>query len=176
MTLAAMLVALTALACAVQESRTYPIEVFTEMHYSQAVRSQETPRLDPVEDAVPYVAIGTDEVLTVPERQTRPYDVARAAELYRINCATCHGDSGTGDGPAARYITADNSYWAAVNESPYVSPANLIEKRATYDQDAMYTLISNGIIVMPRFRNLLPEEDIREIVEYIYDQNHGVGN
>jgi mono/diheme cytochrome c family protein len=173
--LAVAVVAVSAAACAVQESNTYPIEIFSEMHYSQSTRMQEPPRLAPVADAVPFQQIGTEQVLTVPERLERPYDAARARELYRINCSTCHGMSGTGDGPAAQHITATDSYWAQTNDSPYVGPADLFEKRATYDQEAMINLVSNGIVVMPRFRNLLAEEDIREIVAYVYDQNTGVG-
>ena len=174
--MAAVIVAVFgATACAVQETNTYPIEIFSEMHYSQSTRMQEPPRLAPAEDAVPFRQIGTNEVLEVPERVERPYDAGRARELFRINCSTCHGMSGTGDGPASPHITANDSYWATTNDSPYVGPANLIEKRATYDQDAMFNLVNNGIVVMPRFRHLLPEEDIREIVTYIYDQNTGVG-
>ena len=173
--IAVLLVAVSAAACAVQESNTYPIEIFSEMHYSQSTRMQEPPRLAPAADAVPFVEIGTEETLEVPEFRERPYDVARARELYRINCATCHGMSGTGDGPAAQHITATHSYWAQTNDTPYVAPADLIEKRATYDQEAMINLITNGVIVMPRFGNLLPEEDIREIATYIYDQNNGIG-
>ena len=162
-------------ACAVQESNTYPIEIFSEMHYSQSTRMQEPPRLAPAEDAVPFRQIGTEEVMIVPERAERPYDAGRAKELYRVNCSTCHGMSGAGDGPATPHIVAADSYWATTNDAPYVGPANLIEKRETYDQDAMFNLVNNGVVVMPRFRNLLPEEDIREIVAYIYDQNTGVG-
>ena len=172
---AVVAVAISAAGCAVQESNTYPIEIFSEMHYSQSTRMQEPPRLAPVADAVPFQEIGTEQVLTVPEKVERPYDATRARELYRINCATCHGTSGTGDGPAAQHITATDSFWAQTNDSPYVGPADLIEKRATYDQEAMFNLVSNGIVVMPRFRNLLPEEEIREIVAYVYDQNTGIG-
>ena len=174
--LAAMIVAVIgASACAVQESNTYPIEIFSEMHYSQATRMQEPPRLAPEADAVPFRQIGTEEILNVPERAERPYDASRARELYRVNCSVCHGLSGAGDGAASPHIVANHSYWATTNDAPYVGPANLIEKRETYDQDAMFNLVNNGIVVMPRFKNLLPEEDIREIVAYIYDQNTGVG-
>ncbi len=173
----AVVTALTAsTACAVQESNTYPIEIFSEMHYSQAVRAQESPRLDPVAGAVSFQEVGTDVVLEVPEFVERPYNATRAKELYRVNCATCHGMSGSGDGPASQYLTATDSYWATTNDAPYAAPADLIEKRATYDRDAMINLITNGIVVMPRFGNLLPEADIREIATYIYDDTGGIGH
>ncbi len=173
--LAIAIVVVSSTACAVQESNTYPIEIFSEMHYSQSQRNQEPPRLAPVSDAVAFVPIGSEDVLTVPEHKERAYNAERARELYRINCATCHGMSGAGDGPAAAHMVATDSYWATTNDSPYVGPANLIEKRATYDQEAMINLVTNGVVVMPRFRNLLPEEDIREIVAFVYDQNTGIG-
>ena len=36
----------------ITQSTTYPIELFSEMHYSPAYKSQETPRLKPVAEAV----------------------------------------------------------------------------------------------------------------------------
>lgn len=44
-------------------------------------------------------ALGTDGALEMP---TRALDVARGAFLYGANCASCHGTTGMGDGPAAR--------------------------------------------------------------------------
>ena len=47
-----------------QESGTYPIEIFTEMHYSQAYRSQEIPRLSGVESAVAYNGEGDAQTVS----------------------------------------------------------------------------------------------------------------
>ncbi len=162
-------------ACAVQESNTYPIEIFSEMHYAQSVRSQEPPRLPPVAQAVPFQQIGSNKVLEVPEVRERRYDHERARELFRVNCSVCHGDSGVGDGSAAQHITSTSGYYATVNGEPYAAPAHLKEKRDTYDKEAMINIITNGIVVMPRFGNLLSEEEIREIATFIYDEESGLG-
>lgn len=181
MSLVAPLTAVLALAsvvaagCAVQESNTYPIELFSEMHYAQSTRSQEPPRLPPVDGAIVFQGVGSENRLDVPDVRERPYDAARARELYRVNCSVCHGDSGVGDGSAAAAITSPRSVYAATQGEPYASPANLKEKRGDYDRDAMVTLITNGILVMPRFGNLLTEEEIREIATYIYDEQTGLG-
>lgn len=161
--------------CAVQESNTYPIEIFSEMHYSQAPRSQEPQRLQPPAEAVPFQQIGTGQVLEVPDFKERPYDPAVARELFRVNCSVCHGDTGVGDGPAAQHIISSRSYYATTNDEPYAAPANLHDKRETYDKDAMINIITNGIVVMPRFGKLLSEEDIRDIATFIYDEETGLG-
>lgn len=161
--------------CAVQESNTYPIEIFSEMHYSQAPRSQEPQRLQPPAEAVPFQQIGTGQVLEVPDFKERLYDPAVARELFRVNCSVCHGDTGAGDGPAAQHITSSHSYYATTNDEPYAAPANLHDKRETYDKDAMINIITNGIVVMPRFGKLLSEEDIRDIATFIYDEETGLG-
>ena len=166
---------LGASACAIQESNTYPIETFSEMHYSQASRSQEPPRLPPVQGAIAFNGIGTENRLDVPDVRERPYDADRARELFRVNCSVCHGTTGEGNGPAAEHLTATDSYYYAINDEAYAAPANLKTKRDEYDKQAMVNIITNGIIVMPRFGNLLAEEDIREIATYIYDEQTGIG-
>ena len=173
--LTASVVAIAASACAIQESNTYPVEIFSEMHYSQASRSQEPPRLQPVSGAIVFEGVGTENRLDVPDVQERPYDAERARDLFRVNCSTCHGDSGTGDGPAAEHLTATDSYYYAVNGEAYTGPANLKTKRDEYDKNAMVNIITNGIVVMPRFGNLLAEEEIREIATFIYDTQSGLG-
>ena len=173
--LTASVLVLFASACAIQESNTYPIEIFSEMHYSQASRSQEPPRLPPVQGAVVYEGIGTENTLAVPDVRERPYDAARAKELFRVNCSVCHGLTGDGSGPAAEHLVATDSYYYAINGEAYTAPANLLTKRDEYDKQAMTNIITNGIVVMPRFGRLLPEEDIREIATYIYDKQTGIG-
>lgn len=161
---------------AVQQSNTYPVEVFTEMHYSPAVRNNEPTRLNP-SGADLLVSLGNPEsVWNVPDINVRPYDALNARELYRVNCSVCHGVNGLGDGNAATYITASNSYYATTTGTVYEAPPNLQMSRQTLNRETIYLTILNGVTVMPQFRGLLSEEDIREIVEYVFDEQNGLGS
>ena len=173
----ASLVALAAGAC-VQQSNTYPIEIFKEMHYSQAHRPQEPPRQAPLRRAVAFVPAGGPEVmLDVPAQRTRPYDPAVARELYRVNCTVCHGVSGTGDGPAVPHITATNSFYASQSGgTPYAPPPNLIELRSDRTPEAWFTVLNSGVNVMPRFGAMMTEEEMRDLVEYMFDEQTGLGS
>ena len=172
-----MLASVTASACAVQESNTYPVETFSEMHYSQSFRMQEPPRLAPLADSVAFVSAGdASQVLNVPNKRERAYDPAVASNLYRVNCSVCHGVSGLGDGNAARHITSANSFYATTQGTPYGAPPNLVDSAATRltERDTMVGFITSGAVVMPPFGKLLPEEDIRDIVNYIFDKETGL--
>ena len=158
---------------------TYPIETFTEMHYTQSYRVQEPPRLNAVNGAEVFVQLPTEETLRVPDRLERPYTPAGGAELYRVNCAVCHGAGGGGDGSIVPYLTASDSYYAKPptgnSRDPYLNPPSLIESRSKLTEDGMVGIVSAGLNVMPKFNLLLSEEDIREIVAYVYDEANGVG-
>lgn len=167
---------LFASACAVQKSNEYPVELFSEMHYAQSYRYQEPPRLDPVDGAVVFdTAGGPDSVLDVPATQQTPYDHDRAEHLFMVNCSVCHGVSGVGNGPAAAHLTSDKSFYATQNGAPYHPPANLQEARQTLNEDAVFAIINNGIVVMPRFGELMSEEEIWQVVSYIFDTQNGLG-
>ena len=155
-------VGLLAAAC-VQESGAYPIETFTEMHYSQAHRSQEIPR-------------NTQEVLNVlPANEAHPYDAKAGSDLYRVNCSACHGVKGLGNGPAAAHITSPNSTYADGGNT-YTNPPNLQESRTRLSQDAVFGILTNGIVVMPRFGPILSEQERWDIVRYMFDTSEtGMG-
>lgn len=169
-------VGLLAAAC-VQESGAYPIETFTEMHYSQAHRSQEIPRLGGVASAVAYNGDGnTQEVLNVlPANEAHPYDAKAGSDLYRVNCSACHGLKGLGNGPAAAHITSPNSTYADGGNT-YTNPPNLQESRTRLSQDAVFGILTNGIVVMPRFGPILSEQERWDIVRYMFDTSEtGMG-
>jgi|TARA_B110000438_G_scaffold209176_1_gene201040 mono/diheme cytochrome c family protein len=173
-----MLSTLASSACAVQESNTYPVEIFSEMHYSQAFKEQEPPRLAPPADSVVFKTAGdSSETYNVPDKQERTYDPAIAGNLYRVNCSVCHGVSGLGDGKAVRHITSSSSFYATKEGTPYKSPPNLVDSAASRlnQREVMFSFISgwNGP-VMPAFGKLLAEEDIRDIVNYIFDDTTGL--
>ena len=59
--------------------------------------------------------------LSLPEAFAASYEQAEAAELYRVNCMVCHGESLRGDGVmASKLLTAGGSAAPANDES--ISP------------------------------------------------------
>jgi mono/diheme cytochrome c family protein len=112
----------------------------------------------------------------VPAKRERPYDLANAKELFRVNCSVCHGIEGKGDGAAAAHLASGKSYFATKNGAPYPPPANLQQslKRAEFTPDLAFATVSRGVVVMPRFGALLSEEDIRDIVNYLFDKQNGI--
>jgi mono/diheme cytochrome c family protein len=154
---------------------TYPIEVFAEQHYSQAFRAQEQPRVPPAPEAVVFTEAGPDGVLDVPEKRQRAYVPAVAAELYRVNCSVCHGPQGRGDGAIVPYITAADSYYASKTGQRYLTPPDLTQTRTQRDQDTVFTIITTGVVVMPKFGLLLTEEERWDLVRYIFDTETGLG-
>ncbi len=155
------------------KSGTYPIEIFTEMHYSQAFRSQEPPRLDAVRGAEVFVGLGTDETLALTLTRERDYVPAVASHLYAVNCSVCHGDGGLGDGPVATFLTTPN---LTRDGTAYAAPPNLQDSRERLGKDALFGVVSSGINVMPRFELLLSEEDRWDIVNYVFDMETGLGS
>jgi high-affinity iron transporter len=75
--------------------------------------------------------------------------VARGAQIYQANCASCHGASGKGDGPAARALEPQ--------------PTNLTDASTLKDQSPLdyYRRITIGVVgtAMPSFELRLPAED-----------------
>ena len=170
------LLALVAAACSVQETNAYPVDIFTEMHYAQSQRAQEPPRLQPPAQSVAHESVGGPEVsLAVPEFKRRTYNSVIAGQLYAVNCSVCHGLIGEGNGPAAAHLTSNQSYWATTNGSPYAAPANLLAARGARTADVWFTTVNNGINVMPAFAKLLSEEDIWDIIAYLFDEQTGLG-
>lgn len=91
-----------------------------------------------------------------------PQAIEAGRELYQVNCATCHGPEGKGDGPAAAALP--------------VQPANLAdaEMMAEASDGFLYWRISQGMMSpgmeksgMPAFGHMLSEEQIWQIISYV---------
>ena len=91
------------------ETGSNKVQVFTEMHYQPSYRSQEGPRLDVPDGAVPIS--GKEVVLTSVESTPLASDSrnaalhngpggdsANGAALFAINCIVCHGTDLAGTG------------------------------------------------------------------------------
>jgi mono/diheme cytochrome c family protein len=84
-------------------------------------------------------------------------------DLFERECASCHGVSGKGDGPAAMFFIASRK------------PANLRQGDVlrTYDlpryRDAVYTAITNGVpgTGMPAFHERLSKQQRADIAAYL---------
>ncbi|GAP63439.1 hypothetical protein ARMA_1862 [Ardenticatena maritima] len=82
--------------------------------------------------------------------------IARGREIYAQNCASCHGDEGYGDGPAAAGLDP--------------KPANLHMGHVQMLPDGgLFWIISHGVegTAMPAWENVLSEEDRWHVVNYI---------
>lgn len=166
-----LVVAVAATGCLAKSGSYAPIDWAAEMHYSQSYRAQEPPRLQSPLGAVPYKfasdtreltrepAIGPADfsVLTNPIARTSATSAA-GAELFRVNCSMCHGTEGLGDGRVSEFLLA-YGYIAA----PDLTAAGTADKT---DGD-VYGILTNGINVMPTFKNLLSSSDRWLLVDYI---------
>ena len=90
------------------------------------------------------------------ELPARTPQLARGAELYAANCASCHGDRGLGDGPAGRGLDP--------------APANLADADALRDASPIdfYRRITIGVAgtSMPAFETTLPADDRWAVAVY----------
>ncbi|MCL0043154.1 plastocyanin/azurin family copper-binding protein [Dehalococcoidia bacterium] len=94
----------------------YPLDFFQEMHYGQNYRVQEEPRLDRPASATAFEQAGGANGYFVVNKSYENWSFAEivnvespvsydasgkehARNLYRINCAGCHGVDGTGLNP-----------------------------------------------------------------------------
>jgi mono/diheme cytochrome c family protein len=79
--------------------------------------------------------------------------------LYQKNCATCHGEQGMGDGPAA----------ASLNPKPQPLAAN----QKNLDDDYLFWRIREGGLrapfssAMPSWKAILSEEQIWQVISYM---------
>jgi high-affinity iron transporter len=79
----------------------------------------------------------------------QPPSLARGAEVFRANCASCHGESGRGNGPLAKGMVP--------------KPANLSDPTTLLDQSPLdyFRRVTIGVVgtAMPAFETRLSPED-----------------
>ncbi len=94
--------------------------------------------------------------------KTNPLGADAAAagmEVFSLNCASCHGETGKGDGPAGASLDP--------------RPADLVAEQASLKDDFLFWVISEGGSAaglspsMASYKDLLSEEEIWQIVSYI---------
>ena len=170
-----MLIMLIGSGCLPWGRGTYQVELFSEMHYSQAYKFQESPRLYPASGSVPFNGIGYDQGLVVTLPEDFVADNASAehgGEIYRVNCVACHGLTGSGNGPAREFLLtyggippADITGAATVA----ASDVDLFNFVGAGGRIGYFTSMSqsDSPSSMPVFKKLLNETDLKAVVSYV---------
>ena len=126
-----------------EEARDYP--------EGSVFKSEESPELDRKE----YEAI-----VTGPNKGE--LSISKGKELYEINCYSCHGMTGLGDGPVIKNDLRPNAYFY---------PVNLRQQQTINRTDGyIYAYIRyGGYVMMPAYGRITPDEawDIVYYVRYL---------
>ena len=97
----------------------------------------------------------------IPSQSLAQADPAKGAEVYKSYCATCHGDTGKGDGIAA----------AALDPKPRdLSNAEYVS--GLTDEHIKKVVTEGGTSVgmsaaMPAWGGIIPEDDINNIIAHV---------
>jgi mono/diheme cytochrome c family protein len=156
-------VVLLGVLAACSSTNTYPIDYFSEMHYQVAYKSLEPPRFLSPEGAVPTTGrapVFTAEQINQLENPVPADEASLAAgqQIFQVNCVVCHGEQGNGDGPMA-------AQFSTYGANP---PAVLTADRLVQVPDShFYNVVTNGLGNMPSFGDLIPGEDIWDLINYI---------
>ena len=165
------------------DSGSHAVQVFSEMHYSPAYRSQEVPRLLPPEGSVPItgaevVVLDVDNLRELTSPVTE-YDFSRAEKIYKVNCQVCHGANLAGEGPITQLMSGRGDGSPVYDGA---APVNLVSERVTTLTDGeIFGYISWGgrpgvaaaargkrsSAIMPQFAKLLTEEERWQLVSYL---------
>ena len=151
----------------------YPIDVFQEMHYNQAVKSQEPPRFLPPEGSYPveggYIPVADIEnIADLPNPLAGdPLALQRGALLFKQNCSICHGFTAGGDG----YVGGLLSDYGVNRPPAFGDGDGVVVIRDTGTTEVSpgeaFDSISGGKGFMPAFEPLLSEEDRWALVTLI---------
>ncbi len=124
------------------------IDFPTDMADQPSISYQEGPRLLPPDGSISVqaepIVLDTLPINPIPADAV---SLQRGEILYSIHCSLCHGISGQGDGPIAKYYDKQ-------------SPSDLTATYIAFMFDgALYRTISQGFGQMPRLsENLTPRE------------------
>jgi mono/diheme cytochrome c family protein len=125
---------------------------------------QEASGLNPLALRTPTGSLDNPEFQETPENQKNPFDgnqrQARQGEiLYQASCASCHGDTGEGDGQASSSL-----------DPP---PGNLADRVNGLTDLYLYWRIADGGLMepfnslMPSWRGILSEEQIWQVITFL---------
>jgi hypothetical protein len=159
---ASMTLALVLAGCGdlVPSTNTYPIDFFSEMHYSKAWGAGEPDGWNPPPGTVPITGGEVDYTMEEAVELENPFDPnpELGAQVYQLNCAHCHGPEGAGDGPIAIQFEA---YGATL-------PTNLQEAVGDRTDGELFWIVTNGLgEFMPAFQPLITEQERWALVDHL---------
>ncbi|MEZ4521806.1 MAG: cytochrome c [Thermomicrobiales bacterium] len=163
---------LLAVLAACSSTNTYPIDVYSAMHYQKSYRTLEPPRFGAPQGAVPVqgrVPLYNSQELGQLENPIPRTEesVAIGEQVFNVNCVVCHGEAGQGDGPMAPQLETYGG-------NP---PANLARQELHGVADNyFYSVVTNGLGQwMPAFGDLIPGEQRWHLINYIRATLQGQG-
>jgi hypothetical protein len=76
-------------------------------------------------------------------------------QLFHENCASCHGETGVGDGPTGQFLTK--------------KPANLADSKVMSEETggSLFWKISEGRAPMPSWKDALTKTERWQLVNYV---------
>lgn len=105
-------------------------------------------------NGIPHEYRSLDNPLEPTER-----NLAAGERIYKTNCASCHGASGAGDGPAGKNLNPGPANIARLSRMPMARDSYLY-----------WTIAEGGSVVdsaMPAFGNVLSQEEMWQLVMYV---------
>lgn len=110
------------------------------------------------------MVVAAGSVLLPAPRSLAAQDTARGKVVYDKWCAQCHGDTGAGDGPAARYMLPRPRDFTAALYQFRTTPSGQLPT----DED-LRRVIDAGVpgTAMPGWQDRLSAADRREVLAYI---------
>jgi len=89
--------------------------------------------------------------------ETTDESLARGADIYKINCVSCHGETGAGDGAAGAAL---NPLPAPISHTTQMLADNLV----------FYRISEGGVpfqTSMPAWKGVMTEEQIWDVIAYV---------
>jgi len=98
---------------------------------------------------------GAEDPRTAPDGTPAQFDEAAAvASLWRVRCASCHGETGRGDG-------------MGIPEGAVVRDLTSAEWQSSVTDEEIAQVIATGRELMPRFDDSINERGIRGLVAHV---------
>ena len=94
----------------------------------------------------------------------KPVSAARGEAIFMDHCALCHGIHGKGDGPRSAFFVSGGQY------IPDMTTAEVLAGR---DKELIENIreglrrLPEPLYVMPQFKYILSEEEIRSVLAYV---------